>query len=295
VSDVFEIVDRGSTVARCSCWTDSTTRIGTIGQYSARSKDAGVAVLKRATAFLATGGCRRVVGPMDGNTWRPYRFIVERGSEPAFFLEPDHPDEWTEHWREAGFEPCETYRSALNDDLSREDTRTPASLVRLKGAGIAIRRFAMTDVHSEVGRIFALSTVAFCRNPYYAAISEEEFRRQIGALLPFVRPELVLMAERDGELIGFMFAVPDILQFRHGRTTDTVILKTIAVDPRVSGMGLGGALMDLVQRSARQLGFHRAIHALMHESNASTTISDRYARTFRRYALFGRSIETSDS
>ena len=36
---------------------------------------------------------------------------------------------------------------------------------------------------------------------------------------------------------------------------DTIILKTIAVDPASSGMGLGGALIDLVQRGARDLGF----------------------------------------
>jgi hypothetical protein len=55
-------------------------------------------------------------------------------------------------------------------------------------------------------------------------------------------------------------------------------------------MGLGGALMDLVQRSARDLGFRRAIHALIHETNVSRTISGRFARTFRRYALFSKQL-----
>ena len=34
------------------------------------------------------------VGPMDGSTWRRYRFITERGAEPAFFLETYNPDVW---------------------------------------------------------------------------------------------------------------------------------------------------------------------------------------------------------
>ena len=50
-----------------------------------------------------------------------------------------------------------------------------------------------------------------------------------------------------------------------------MILKTLAVDPSVRGLGLGGALMDLAQRSARELGFRRAIHALIHDSNVSRT------------------------
>jgi L-amino acid N-acyltransferase YncA len=87
-----------------------------------------------------------------------------------------------------------------------------------------------------------------------------------------------------------MFAFPDLLQARRSVPIDTVILKTVAVDPAMSGMGLGGALTDLVQRSARDLGFRRAIHALIHETNVSRTISGRSARTFRRYALFSRPL-----
>jgi hypothetical protein len=48
--------------------------------------------------------------------------------------------------------------------------------------------------------------------------------------------------------------------------------------------------MDLAQRSARKLGFRRAIHALMHEENVSRTISGRYGRTIRRYALYARPL-----
>ncbi len=54
--------------------------------------------------------------------------------------------------------------------------------------------------------------------------------------------------------MGFMFAIPDLLQARRGVPIDTVILKTIAVDPAMSGMGLGGALMDLVQRARARPG-----------------------------------------
>jgi hypothetical protein len=38
------------------------------------------------------------------------------------------------------------------------------------------------------------------------------------------------------------------------------------------------------------MGFRRAIHALMHETNVSRRLSDRYARTMRRYALFSRPL-----
>jgi GNAT superfamily N-acetyltransferase len=137
--------------------------------------------------------------------------------------------------------------------------------------------------------MFELSRKAFRSNFLYTPVSQAEFLAQQTTLLPFVMPELVLMAEQDGRLIGFMFAVPDALEARRGGD-GTVIMKTLAVDPASTGMGLGGALFDLAQRAARDLGFRRAIHALFHDSNVSGRISGRYARTIRRYALFSRKL-----
>jgi ribosomal protein S18 acetylase RimI-like enzyme len=71
---------------------------------------------------------------------------------------------------------------------------------------------------------------------------------------------------------------------------NTVVLKTLAVDPSARGLGLGGALLDLAQRAAHDMGFRRAIHALFHDSNISGQISGRYARRIRRYALFSRGL-----
>lgn len=288
-------LDDGSLTARCSYWWRETVtlpgeRVGIIGHYATANADSGAAVLSRACAALAAGGCTTAVGPMDGNTWRRYRFIIERGPEPPFFLEPDNPDDWPAHWTAAGFSPLATYTSAVNDDLAVEDPRTATALKRLAGDGISIRAFDPAQSDTELHRIFTLSLAGFRRNFLYTPISEPEFLAQNRAVLPFARPELILLAERDGTLVGFMFALPDVLQARRGGSVDTVILKTIAVDPALSGMGLGGVLMDLVQRTARQMGFRRAIHALIHETNVSRRISDRYARTIRRYVLFSRPL-----
>jgi L-amino acid N-acyltransferase YncA len=227
---------------------------------------------------------------MDGTTWRRYRFIIDRGVEPPFFLEPDNPDDYPSHWTGANFSPVASYSSALNDDPGVEDPRTASALDRLRATGIVIRRFDTARTAEELQRIFTLSLAAFSRNFLYTPISEREFLAQYQAVLPHVNPELVLMAENDGQLVGFMFALPDLLEQRRTGSIQTIILKTIAVHPSVGGMGLGGVLMDLVQRKARAAGFRRAIHALIHEANVSGRISARTAKTMRRYALFARPL-----
>jgi GNAT superfamily N-acetyltransferase len=290
------LLDGSSLLARCSCWWTAAPqrlgeRFGVIGHYAAATQAAGAILLDRACETLAAAGCTVAAGPMDGNTWRRYRFVTERGDAPPFFLEPDNPDDWPAHWTSAGFTPLATYTSALNDNLATAVDRSEAARERLADAGIIVTTLDPGRAQEELRRIYALSLLAFSRNFLYTPIAEAEFLAQYGAVLPVVRPELVLLAERDHDLVGFIFAIPDMLQAYRGEIVDTVILKTMAVHPSVSGMGLGGLLMDDVQRAARDLGFRRAIHALMHEDNTSRALSTRYARTFRRYTLFSRPLQ----
>jgi ribosomal protein S18 acetylase RimI-like enzyme len=116
----------------------------------------------------------------------------------------------------------------------------------------------------------------------------EQYRR----LLPYLWPELVLLAERGDTTIGFLFAVPDWLEAGRGQPVHTLVVKTLAILPEYAGRGLGTLLCSQCQEIACQLGFTQAIHALMHERNVSRRISQEYGgRVIRRYALFGRELE----
>ena len=296
---VVMLNDSGTGLARCSLWWTSVPSvdgqaIGIIGHYAAAGADAARALLTQASARLEEAGCTRAVGPMDGNTWRAYRLVTEKGTEPPFFLEPWTPDGWLEQWTAAGFEPIAEYTSALNEDLSVEDPRVGGAAARLDKAGVVIRCLNGSDPERDLHRIFALSLESFRGNFLYAPISEAEFLEQNRRLLPVIRPELVLLAERHARtgdaLLGFLFAVPDVLQARRGVVVDTVIIKTVAVSPTSAAAGLGSVLVARAHRAARELGFRRAIHALMHQRNVSRNISRRYASTIRRYALLGRSL-----
>ena len=282
-------------LARCSCWWATSPplegeTVGIVGHYAAVDADAGGRVLDAACDTLRSHGCTLAVGPMDGTTWRRYRFIVERGSEPTFFLEPDNPDEWPAQWTARGFVTLATYTSAVTEDLDQGDPRTEKALERLTAQGVAIRAFDPSRADEDLRRLYRLSLASFARNYLYAPIAEDEFLEQNRRLLPALVPELVLLAERGADLVGFLLAVPDLAEQRRTGRAATVIVKTVAVSPGSGHAGLGSVLVDLAQRAARARGFSRAIHALMHEDNVSINISRRYARTMRRYALFSRRL-----
>jgi GNAT superfamily N-acetyltransferase len=281
----------GRLLARASCWWSGTPslpghRVGLIGHYGADDDESAQTILQAACARLSARGCTCVVGPMDGSTWRSYRLVVDPGTAPPFFLEPVNPPSFPAHFGKAGFSVMATYSSALADDLTRVDPRVPAAEDRLRAGGVVIRSLRLDEAERDLRRIFALSLESFARNFLYTPIGEAEFLEQNRQILPVVHPDLVLLAERNDALVGFLFAVPDVLR----TPPESAIIKTVAVSPALARSGLGSVLVATAHQRAHQLGFRRAIHALMHERNVSQNISRRFATTMRRYALFVKAL-----
>jgi L-amino acid N-acyltransferase YncA len=290
----LETAADGGLAAAALWWTAAPElageRVGVIGQYSATSAAASHSLLARATDTLRAQGCTLAVGPMDGNTWRRYRLVTDAGTEPPFFLEPSNPPEWPGWWRAAGFAPLAEYYSAACDDLAARDERLAAVAQRMAAAGVRIRALEPADFAAELRRIYEVSLVSFRANYLYTPLPLEAFVAQYRAIEARVRPELVLLAEREGAPVGYVFATPDYAQAQRGEAPSTVVVKTLAVLPGRMYAGLGALLLGEVQEAARRLGYRRAIHALMHETNKSLHLSSHYARVIRRYTLFGRRL-----
>jgi GNAT superfamily N-acetyltransferase len=285
----------GIPVARCSLWWSNPPsfrdeRPGLIGHYSALNATAAKVLLEAACEELAARGCSIAIGPIDGSTWRRYRLLTERGSEPPFFLEPDNPDDWPGHFTSVAFSPLAHYFSVLNEHLERRDPRAPELAIRAEEAGISIRQFRRDDFSAELRKLYGLSVRSFRHNLLFTPITEEDFISDYTPIEPFLVPEMVIVAEREGDAAGILFAIPDYLQAQRDEVIDTAILKTIAVHPDWTRMGLGNLLVESCHQALVGLGYRRAIYALMHEDNASLHMASRLGSPIRRYSLFGRAL-----
>jgi len=288
------LLDRGSVAARCSLWYRATPsygaeRLGFIGHYATRDEPTSRALLAYACEELRRQECALAVAPIDGNTWRRYRLLTERGSRPMFFLEPDNPDDWPSHFTSQGFAALAHYYSSIAENVTAPSNEDVA--VDLASQGFTIRPLDLARFSDEMHKIFEISVSAFAHNFLYSPIREEEFLSQYAAIRPYLTPDLVLIAEWQGEPAGFAFAVPDLFQLQHGEPVNTLVFKTLAVHPRFSRRGLGGLLVRRMHQLAPAHGFRNIIHALMYEKNPSTRISAHYASVFRRYALYAKALK----
>ncbi len=285
--------DDGMAVAHAALWWRDVPpwpggRLGCIGGFAARGETVARQLLEAACARLAEEGCSVAVGPMNGNTWRRHRFVTWPGERPPFFLEPWNPPGYPDWWWDAGFAVLSEYSSS-RVPLAQGGEDLGAIRARLSRAGISIRPIYPERFEEELRAIHRLSLMAFARNFLYTPLDAASFVAQYARVRSLMRPEFVRLAEAEGELRGFVFAIPD--PNAAGGDPGDVIVKTLAVQPGRRFAGLGSVLVDDVVGAAREAGFRFAIYALQHDSNRSRRITERHAGALlRRYALFSRAL-----
>ena len=232
--------------------------------------------VRAAEDWLRDRGCTAAWGPMDQATWFPYRANLGPHDEPPFFGEPTADPQV---WRDAGYTEHARYASSLcanADAIAYGETKA----VR----GVSLR--PMGDFDSTLADIHRLSHAAFAGAHGFTPLPLLALKAHYRPLLGVVDPRLVRFAERDGETVGFVFGVPDLVAPGRGR----FLVKSLAVHPDAQQGGLGAWMVGELHRIADGLGFTHGVHALMWSGSNSRAISAHGGRVFREYALFRRDL-----
>ncbi|MFP4357537.1 MAG: N-acetyltransferase [Puniceicoccaceae bacterium] len=285
--------DGNRSLARCSVWTDTLpewegTRPGAIGHFDAVDRESGKRVLDAALRWLRARGKSLVVGPVNGNTWNPYRLVTKSDGRPPFAMEPAHPPFYTDLWKSMGFRSAAAYLSAEVPLELPEDPRLERTIRRLQAGGVRIRNLDAEDYENELRRIHSVSCAAFAGNFFYTGIGEGDFLALYAPYRERLNPGLVFLAEKQGDVVGFLFGVPDWAQASRGEAVDTVVYKTVAVLPKRELAGLGLWLSHRGHAAAADLGFRRVVHALMTSQSRLGNLNWGDVDVFREYGLFAK-------
>ena len=270
--------------ARITLWLDGPLWEGcataTVGSFACKTPKAGTDVLAQAIAHARSHGLRRIIGPMDGDTWHSYRFVTQTDGSPAFLLEPGDNPVGVAVFQAAGFTQIGGYFSA-RVPLDRTALVAPPPT-----ADFAVETWDGTNPEGLFDQVLDLSTQAFAGNAFYKPIMREAFLAMYLPMVPLLQPGLIFFARRaDGTLAGFLFGTPN---YAEGPKPRSVILKTYASLSR----GAGAHLAHAFHKAAAAAGFETAIHALIHDDNLSGLRSAAEgADVFRRYGLFGLRLD----
>lgn len=258
---------------------------GAVGQLRAGTPEEAAELLQMGCARLAAEGCELALAPLDGDTWHSYRVITWSAEEPLFPGEPQTDGHWARWLPAAGFEPLAHYTSAkVQLSAAGDDAPLRRAAERLESIGVRLRPMVPADWDAELARLHEVSLASFQNAFLYVPLDLPAFRQLYEKARALADPRWILLAECEGQPVGYVFAfcLP-------GRPV--LYVKTLAVLPQRRFAGLGSVLLDAVQQRAHAAGLQYAIHCLQHEANTSLRVSSRYQpEIIRRYTLFAKPL-----
>lgn len=293
---VSMIVDKNE-VAKAICYFGNTPeengeRIGCIGEFTSTTIENGVLLLQECEKVLKKQNIHHVIAPMNGNTWKKYRTLKYTDGSNSFLLENVNPQSDNQIFQMAGYQELHTYTSTrgMIKDAYHSDILKLAE-DGMQKENISIRKFQKNKYLDDLKKIFSVSKKSFIRNPFYTPIAEEEFIKQYESYISMVDEDLILIAEKEGKEIGFVFCIPNFNELKEIGRVKTLILKTIAVLPEYENMAIGNVLLDIISKVAIAKGFEEWIFAFMYRDNTSQKMAKRNnTHVIREYAIYGKEI-----
>ena len=149
--------------------------------------------------------------------------LVSGFERPPTLMMPHNPRYYVDLVERAGFSKARdlwVYQGGSEERYVPVPERLArgTELIRQR-QGITLRSLNMKDFEGEVERIKELYNAAWEKNWGFVPMTDREIDHLAEQFKPVVIPELVPMAEKDGKLIGFGIALPDLnVVFRRHRS-----------------------------------------------------------------------------
>ena len=240
---------------------------------------------------LKKEGIETIIGPLNGTTWNTYRYVTEKGNGRPFLLEPWNEDYSVSLFEKLGFKPLAGYISTVMEGMNSNGRKNlDKKIEKLKKfdyyKDTRVESAENKDLLKVLNKVYDLTVEAFKNNFLYSELEREIFLKMYMSYEDKIVKKFFKMLYLKGELIGYVFGIPDYTELGYKGKIDTIILKTIAVSPEYNGKGMGYILINSLVEEAEKEGYENVIYALMHESNVSKNIGLLLGNMLRRYTLF---------
>ena len=240
---------------------------------------------------LKKEGIEIIIGPLNGTTWNTYRYVTEKGNGRPFLLEPWNEDYSVSLFEKLGFKHLARYISTVMEGMNSDGRKNlNKKIEKLKKfdyyEDIRVESAENKDLLTVLNKVYDLTVEAFKNNFLYSELEREIFLKMYLSYEDKIVKKFFKMLYLKGELIGYVFGIPDYTELGHKGKIDTIILKTIAVSPEYNGKGMGYILINFLIEEAEKEGYENVIYALMHESNVSKNIGLLLGNMLRKYTLF---------
>jgi len=241
--------------------------------------------------------------------------LVEGFDTPPALMMPHNPRYYISLVERAGFTKAKdlwVYQGGTEERYVPVPERLArgTELIRQR-QGITLRSLQMKDFQGEVERIKELYNAAWEKNWGFVPMTEHEIDHLAEQFKPVVIPDLVPMAEKDGKLIGFGIALPDLnvvfRRHRSGRLFPMILdllwslwmkrirrarILLLGVHPEYRGKGIDAMLYHWIwtKSGERRIYWGEAGWILEDNPAMNAGLEKMTFRVYKTYRLYDRSI-----
>jgi hypothetical protein len=278
--------------------------------------EVAAALVEAAAGWLRERGAVEMIGPASPSQNYEYGLLIEGHERPHGHLLAYQPLYYQRLLEDAGLVKAKDMLAATYDPddpeqrSRRESWRTRAERVeRSKDRGIVVRPLDPARFDDEVNTAVRLFNDVLSRHWGHVPLSPGEMADIARGLRHVIIPDLVFFAEREGQPIGILVALPDPNGWIGGLRLRTGVLELIELAIRMRAyrpqavrvllcgvvgemttMGVATAMIGRFYDAARRLGFRYVDAGWIFEDNApmlkpTLTSGFKFDRRYRIYRL----------
>ncbi|MGD2252150.1 MAG: hypothetical protein PVF70_04460 [Anaerolineales bacterium] len=178
--------------------------------------EAAEALLRTAETWAGEAGHDSLLGPAQFSTNDECGLLIDGFDDPPRILMTYNPPRYRDYLEAAGFIKAMdlwAYKLTTHDFMQN----VPKKLVRVvekvrKRGKFHVRCLDMKRFDEEVEGVKKIYNSSWERNWGFVPMTDPEFDRLASELKQILDPELVVIVEHDGEMIGFGLSLPDLNQ-----------------------------------------------------------------------------------
>lgn len=186
------------------------TNVGCFGMFeSIDYPPVAEALITAARGWLRERGRDTLLGPIDYSTNYNCGVLVDGFATSQRLLMNHNPPYYERLLLGAGLRPVKDLYAWWINRVPNLDAWLPRA-ARLASRGVTIRHIRKRNLDAEVDRCKRIYNEAWFDNWGFVRMTDAEFADLGHHLAEIADEKLVLLAERDGEPVGFSMALPDV-------------------------------------------------------------------------------------
>lgn len=285
-------------------------RVGFFGHFEAADEATAHALLEHAADWNRRRSADSLRGPVDLSTNYRCGLLVDGQPGPPVMMMPHNPKRYADWIESFGMQKAKDLLALYGTEHTLDRQRMDKLTARIeKRTGIRVRRVDLRRFDAECRVLWDLYERIWERNWGFVPMTEGEFLAQAKDLKKVAHPSLLHIAEKDGEPVGFVLALPDVnvgakacngrllpfgwLRFlRAMRRKHLIRVLTLGALPEYRKIGLDMLLMNKVTSDGIDAGFGAVEASWILEDNRDMLgpLESLGCAPYRRYRVYERAL-----